>query len=220
VVEQQPDLERALVEVGRGQGLDALLERRPRDRAGVDRVRLAALARALAGAGHVLGRDPHDPLAVGDQEALEGARHPAAVLDRPHALGPERPRPREQLVKALPAGLRRVLGERPRGGGLDRPAGVRGLVRVRPDYDHLRHPFSWGSTDSGSSANRPHSGAVPRSYQVTPAVLGRRRATQRFPVRPSGRQAGYGSARCQPETNRSSRTRSPTLRADDDSEAG
>jgi hypothetical protein len=144
VVAQQPDLERTLVEVGRGQGLDPLLERRARDRAGVDRVRLAALAGAFAGTRHVLGRDPHDPLTARHQEALEGARDAAAVLDRPGALGPERPRPREQLVKTLPAGFRRALGERPASGGLDRPAGVHGLVRVRPDYDHLRHPFRLG----------------------------------------------------------------------------
>jgi hypothetical protein len=39
---------------------------------------------------------------------------------------------------------------------------------------------------------------MPRSYQVTPAIHGRQRATQRLPVRPQGRQQRYESARCQP----------------------
>ena len=40
---------------------------------------------------------------------------------------------------------------------------------------------------------------MPISYQVTPEVLGRRRATQRLLVRPTGRQALSESARRQPE---------------------
>src|ERR1035438_4595582 len=40
---------------------------------------------------------------------------------------------------------------------------------------------------------------MPRSYQVTPAVLGRRRATQALPVRPSSRRSSRESARRQPE---------------------
>src|SRR5947207_15284941 len=41
--------------------------------------------------------------------------------------------------------------------------------------------------------------AKPRFYQVTPAVLGRRRATQALPVRPSSRRNRQESARRQPE---------------------
>ena len=41
--------------------------------------------------------------------------------------------------------------------------------------------------------------AKPRFYQVTPAVLGRRRATQALPVRPSSRRSSQESARRQPE---------------------
>ena len=40
---------------------------------------------------------------------------------------------------------------------------------------------------------------MPRSYQVTPAVLGRRRATQALPVRPSSRRSSRESARRPPE---------------------
>ena len=49
------------------------------------------------------------------------------------------------------------------------------------------------------SADSSHLGRMPRSYQVTPKVLGRRRATQPMPVRPAGRQAVTESARRQPE---------------------
>ena len=49
------------------------------------------------------------------------------------------------------------------------------------------------------SADKPHLGRLPRSYQVTPKVLGRRRATQPMRVRPAGRQAVSESARRQPE---------------------
>src|SRR5215204_1189480 len=40
---------------------------------------------------------------------------------------------------------------------------------------------------------------MPRSYQVTPEVLGRRRATQALPVRPASRHSSLESARRQPE---------------------
>ena len=40
---------------------------------------------------------------------------------------------------------------------------------------------------------------MPSSYQVTPEVLGRRRATQRLLVRPVGRRSVQESARRQPE---------------------
>ena len=43
-------------------------------------------------------------------------------------------------------------------------------------------------------------GAVPRSYQVTPAILGRRRATEPKPVRPQVDRAQGESARRRPRT--------------------
>src|SRR5947209_17522323 len=52
-------------------------------------------------------------------------------------------------------------------------------------------------------------GAMPRSYQVTPVVLRRRRATEPKQVRPNGRQAKRESARRRRETYRHGRT-SPT----------
>lgn len=51
-------------------------------------------------------------------------------------------------------------------------------------------------------ADRPQFGAVPRSYQVTPVILGRRRATQPTQVSPTGRQRADEPARHQPEPGR------------------
>jgi hypothetical protein len=64
---------------------------------------------------------------------------------------------------------------------------VRALVRVRSDHNHPHRPFveSLKRTFGGQLSV----GAVPRSYQVTPKVLGRRRATEPFRARPTGRRA-------------------------------
>ena len=57
------------------------------------------------------------------------------------------------------------------------------LVDIRSDHDHYqpslqsRLPLKW--TSSGQTSV----GAMPRSYQVTPEILGRRRATKRVLVR-------------------------------------
>jgi hypothetical protein len=84
MVEQQPDLARAALEQRDWQL--GLAQRSPRDRERVDRVRLAPLTSAAAGAGHQLRRHPHDPLARSEQEALGRARHVPAVLERSQPL--------------------------------------------------------------------------------------------------------------------------------------
>jgi len=62
VIEQQLDLERPLVELGRGQCPETLPQRRAGDRRRVDRVGLARLAGGSTLTCHQLGSDPHDPL--------------------------------------------------------------------------------------------------------------------------------------------------------------
>ncbi|MCA1701185.1 MAG: hypothetical protein LC790_20720, partial [Actinobacteria bacterium] len=52
-----------------------------------------------------------------------------------------------------------------------------------------------GITDKQIVGGHISVGAMPRSYQVTPAILGRRRATQPPTVRPKSRHQAYGSAR-------------------------
>jgi len=125
-----------------------LPQRRPRRCERVDRVRLAAPA-----AGTPLGRGqsrrhPHEPLARGDQLALERAAHMTAVLDRPQALAVERRRPGEQPL--LAAG-QRPLGQQP-------PALIDGgrrqrlLVHVHSDHDHGIASYRWGRPASGQAS--------------------------------------------------------------------
>jgi hypothetical protein len=59
------------------------------------------------------------------------------------------------------------------------------------------------------SADTPQLGRLPRSYQVTPKVLGRRRTTRHIAGQANDRQAIRGSVRRQPETYLPGRT-SPT----------
>jgi hypothetical protein len=104
MIGQQPDLERARVQMGRRERLNALPERRARDRRRVDRIGLSRRALAAARLAHQPGRHAHHALAMADQRALQPARHVPAVLDRPHPL-------RVQLVRPPPPG--------------EHPAGVR-----------------------------------------------------------------------------------------------
>jgi len=65
------------------------------------------------------------------------------------------------------------------------------LVRVRPDHDHVQRPFVWLTTDEADfRRTNVTRGGMPRSYQVTPKVLGRRRATRAKPVRPDRSTVG------------------------------
>ena len=100
VVKQKANLERGPVQMCARQPLDALLQRGAGHREGVDRVGLAALARRLARAGHVLGRDPNYPLTASYQETLKPARNVAAILDRPHPLGVQATRPEQHLAES------------------------------------------------------------------------------------------------------------------------
>jgi hypothetical protein len=62
---------------------------------------------------------------------------------------------------------------------------------------------------SGPPADTPQSGRLPRSYQVTPAILGRRRTTQRPRVRPHVRQRALESVRRRPRSPSPSAGRHP-----------
>jgi hypothetical protein len=114
-------------------------ERGTGNRERVDAVGLAVGACALARPGHQLRRDPHDPLIVLEQEALEAAADAADIFQRPQELFIDRARPREQLrVPARPRLCGQLVDElaarRAHGNG-----GVRLLVRV--DSDDERHDF-------------------------------------------------------------------------------
>jgi hypothetical protein len=141
VVEQQLDGQRALIEEGLRQRLDALPERSAGHGGGVDRIGLAALACAPARAGHELGSYAHHALAALDQEALEAARDVAAILDRPDALRVERSGPIEQCRVARAPGRDRLAASQLAARGLNSGHRVGGLVWIRADQDHLPRPF-------------------------------------------------------------------------------
>ena len=96
-----------------------------------------------------------------------------AVLDRPHTL---------PIELACPPYRRQMPGVI----GLDLPAAAnparafvnrRELVRVRSDHDHVHRPFVRDANYGRTVGGQLSLGAKPRSYQVTPAIIGRRRAT-------------------------------------------
>jgi hypothetical protein len=78
---------------------------------------------------------------------------------------------------------------------------VGALVNVHPDHDHCGFPSL--SLAKRTAAGQISLGAMPRSYQVTASVLGRRRATQRTEVRP-------GTGRHRYEESARRRSREPT----------
>ena len=86
VVGQDPDLIRLLVQKRDWQRVDPFSERGSRDRGRVDRVRLPGFAHRPSRGLSQPRRDPHDPVAAGEQPALKAPGHVSAVLDRPHPL--------------------------------------------------------------------------------------------------------------------------------------
>src|SRR5829696_9178049 len=133
----------------------------------------------------------------------------AAVLDRPDALGVQRAPPVQQPAVPGRGGAHGLAASQLTRERVYRGGGVGRLVWVRGDHDHVLRPFVGMSPDDRTAGGRTSVGAKPRSYQVTPVILGRWRATERVLVRPSGRQRAYGSARHRPRTNPSGRTPPP-----------
>src|SRR5919112_1444020 len=89
VVDEQTQIELGPVQVRGGERVQALLQRGASDVEGVNRIRLAALARTAASVRGQVRRDPQHPLAAIDQEALQRTGHVSAVLKRPHPLAVE-----------------------------------------------------------------------------------------------------------------------------------
>src|SRR5690606_24351111 len=145
-------------------------DRGPGHRQRVDRVRLTPRASSAALLGHQLRGHPHHSLPRIQQVDLQPGRQMTAVLDRPHQLGPEAfLSPSDRLVMPLGHGLDRDLPELA-AGLIDRHERVGALVHVGADNNHggcLLHLISdWTVGPAGGHISV---GAVPRSYQVTPA---------------------------------------------------
>jgi len=99
-------------------------------------LRLNADARAAAGAGHQLRRDPDDGLAGDDQVGRQSPAQLATVLEGEAALG-EAGRPADELEVAAARRPDGPFGHLP-AGPVDRHGGVAALVRIDADDDHLR----------------------------------------------------------------------------------
>lgn len=134
VVDQQPHFTLGPVQLGDRQV--GLAQGCAGDGECVDRVALAERAGRATRVRHQLRRDPHDPLAGGEQVSLQTAREVPAVLDRPAPIG-ERSRPSNELEM-----ISRRRADRPRRELtpllVDRDDGVAALVCVDPDSHYAR----------------------------------------------------------------------------------
>jgi hypothetical protein len=134
----------------------------------VDRVGLAPCAGDAELLGHHLRRHPHHCLASGEQVALEPGGQVAAVLDRPGQLVAELlPGPPDRVLMAGRGRRDRPLTELA-ADGIDRDERVRALVYIGTDNNHEGClPSLRGMV--GPVGGHISVGAMPRSYQVTPA---------------------------------------------------
>lgn len=179
---KQSDLPLRTREGRRGQV--GVRKRRPRHRGRIDRIGLAADPIDSASLTHEPRRHPHRVLPATDQVPLQVPGDMPAVLDREQALVVKVPCPRHEPLEAGAAGAHREFLEHLAGRSVDRDSRVGLLMRVDPDYDHLRSPF-WTPHPDGRDHRRTRlSGADARSYEVTPAGLGRRRAAEPVKVIP------------------------------------
>jgi hypothetical protein len=102
---------------------------------------------------------------AGDQEALEGAGHVPAVLDRPHPLGVELPRPPRQLAEAATA--RRPISS-PRAAAMYPSTTPQACVFLCVSVPITIICTVPSVDDEAHSGGHAHSGPMPSSYQVTP----------------------------------------------------
>ena len=208
VIDEQPDIELGPSELRDRQRLNALADRRAGDRDRVDAIRLARLAGAVSRAGHQLRRDTHDAFAAREQEPLQRPRDMPAILKRPHPLTADAARPAQQLTERATRRGDRHVAQRPARRLADGRERVRALVRVRPDHDHLHRPLI-GIDNEPIPGGHISVGAMPRSYQVTPGILGQRRATQPKKVRPTADSMDRGQPAADREPSRPRRTPPP-----------
>ncbi len=121
-----------------------------------------------------------------------------AILKRPDSFGTELSRPSQRRIEARLADSDSAISR----------AARRFLKQLQPacatpcaGQHRARSSLSPSPLlrVDGPPADAPCLGPKPRSYQVTPDVPDQRRATQRKPVRPNGRQAERESAHRRPE---------------------
>src|SRR3954469_14280477 len=93
VIDEQPDLQRALIQYRGGQRVHALPERGTRNGGSADLIGLARPALTAPALAHEVRRPPPAPLARAAQAALQPPRPLPTVLDRPRPRTVEPVRP-------------------------------------------------------------------------------------------------------------------------------
>ena len=111
-------------------------ERGPGHRQGIDRIALAGFARRAPRTGHELWRHAEHTFPRSNEVRLDAVREVSAVFERPPAITPAS-RPAQQLEMSLVGRCHRPLGERT-AVAVHRDRGMRALVRINPDHDHVR----------------------------------------------------------------------------------
>jgi hypothetical protein len=180
-VHQQLQLPRYLI-VGSDRQV-GFTQKCPRHRQRIDRIRLTPSACRSPSLRHQFRRHPHDTLPGAEQITFQPRRQMPAILDRPHHLGAEAfPGPHHRL--AMTRGGRRndLLGEFA-ADFVDRDERVRALVYIGSNYNHggclLHCEVTVGPVGGHISV-----GAMPRSYQVTPAGPSHLMPTKRMHANP------------------------------------
>ena len=167
VVDEQTELPGGAVELGDGQV--GLAQRGTGDGERVDGVGLAVGAGRVPGLGHQLRRHSPDPLTGGEQIGLEAPGQMPAVLHRPLPLGAEPFGPAHQLEMISRRGRLRRLRRELAAPLVDDHHRVGALVRVDPEDHHVPVAFLDVEVTTGPVGGHTSVGAMPRSYQATPA---------------------------------------------------
>ena len=156
---------------------------RPRSRRCVGLAALASLSAASRPSAASRRATTRSPRAIRNRSKAPG--HVPAVLQRPDPLASRGRAPRRSSAPNPRAPTATVLlAEHLAGRRRDRGDRVRALVCVRTEHDHDPSSTSF-HLGCGQPGGHGLLGALPRSYQVTPDIPDRRRATQQKEVRPS-----------------------------------
>ena len=184
VVDQQPDVELGPANAAVGSVSIPRRQRRARDRRAHRSDRSCRARGSSAGSrpSAASRRERHARRARSGTapSAPETCRQSSSA----HTRSPSRPRAQITSAANPRAPTATVLSpSSSTGRSVDRRDRVRALVGVRPEHDHdLVHVLS--DPDSWTPGGHGLLGALPRSYQVTPDIPDRRRATQQKEVRP------------------------------------
>ena len=208
VIDEQPDVELGPGQLRDRQRVEAFAQRRAGDRDGVDAIGLARARARSARAGHQLRRDANDALAAREQEPLQRARDVPAVLKRPDPLAADAARPAQQLTERARRRARPSRRRARRPVAASTAATVCERLWVSAPITIISTVPSWDAINR-IPGGHISVGAMPRSYQVTPGILGRRRATQPKKVRPTADSMEKGQPAADREPYRPRRTPPP-----------